>query len=68
MQIHQWEYGEMIKLDNVTLSFGDRQLFDRLSVEVPAGGRLLISGESGSGKTTLLRMLLGFVLPDQGKI
>jgi len=58
----------MIKLDNVTLSFGDRQLFDRLSVEVPAGGRLLISGESGSGKTTLLRMLLGFVLPDQGKI
>ncbi len=58
----------MIKLDNVTLSFGERQLFDRLSVEVPAGGRLLISGESGSGKTTLLRMLLGFVLPDQGKI
>ncbi len=58
----------MIKLDNVTLSFGDQQLFERLSVEVPAGGRLLISGESGSGKTTLLRMLLGFVLPDRGMV
>ncbi len=58
----------MIRLENVTISFADRQLFDRLSVEVPAGGRLLISGESGSGKTTLLRMLLGFVQPDKGKV
>ncbi len=58
----------MIRLDNVTLSFADRQLFNGLSLEVPAGGRLLISGESGSGKTTLLRMLLGFLPPDKGQV
>ncbi len=58
----------MIKLENISHSLNGKQLFDRLSVEVPAGGRLLVSGESGSGKTTLLRMLLGFVRPDQGKI
>lgn len=58
----------MIRLEDVTLSFAERQLFDRLSVEVPAGGRLLISGESGSGKTTLLRMLLGFVRPEKGQV
>ncbi len=58
----------MIRLENISLTIDGRRLFDQLSVEVPAGGRLLISGESGSGKTTLLRMLLGFILPDQGKV
>lgn len=58
----------MIKFENVSMAFDGRRLFDNLTVEVPAGGRLLISGESGSGKTTLLRMLLGFVLPDQGRV
>ena len=66
--IHKADAWKMIKLENVSLTFDGRQLFDRLSMEVPAGGRLLIRGESGSGKTTLLRMLLGFVLPDQGKV
>ncbi len=58
----------MIQLQNISLTLDGRPLFRDLSVEVPAGGRLIISGESGSGKTTLLRMLLGFVLPDNGKV
>ena len=58
----------MIELQNISLQLNDRSLFDDLSVEVPAGGRLIILGRSGSGKTTLLRMLLGFVIPDSGKI
>ncbi|TVQ89460.1 MAG: ATP-binding cassette domain-containing protein [Bacteroidetes bacterium] len=62
------EFYRMIELQNISLQLNDRKLFDKLSVEVPAGGRLLILGGSGSGKTTLLRMLLGFVLPDSGKI
>lgn len=58
----------MIELKNVTLTFEDKLLFNQLSLEVPAGGRLLIKGASGTGKTTLLRMLLGFVLPDSGAV
>lgn len=58
----------MVRLENVSLRFNKHLLFDNLSVEVPAGGRLIILGRSGSGKTTLLRMLLGFVIPDSGKI
>ncbi|TVQ13601.1 MAG: ATP-binding cassette domain-containing protein, partial [Bacteroidetes bacterium] len=50
------------------LAIEGKVLFDNLSVEVPAGGRLLIKGPSGTGKTTLLRMLLGFVLPDKGDV
>ncbi len=58
----------MIALKNVTLSIEGKLLFNRLSLEVPAGGRMLINGASGTGKTTLLRMLLGFVLPDDGTV
>lgn len=58
----------MVRIENVSLRLNGQFLFRDLSVEVPAGGRLLIRGESGSGKSTLLRMLLGFVQPDSGKI
>ncbi len=58
----------MIQFENISLTFNQRTLFHKLSVEVPSGGRLIISGESGSGKTTLLKMMLGFVLPDEGKV
>jgi len=58
----------MIQIENVYKSFEGKVLFNDLSVEITDNGRLLILGESGSGKTTLLRMLLGFVLPDDGKI
>ncbi len=58
----------MIRFENISLTLNHRPLFRKLSVEVPAGGRLIISGESGSGKTTLLKMLLGFVFPDEGKV
>ena len=58
----------MIQLQNVSLKFDKQELFNNLSVEVPAGGRLLILGGSGTGKTTLLRLLLGFVMPDRGNV
>lgn len=58
----------MIQLQDVSLRLDGRILFDKLSVEVASGGRLMILGASGTGKTTLLRMLLGFVLPDSGCI
>ncbi|MFW5725983.1 MAG: ABC transporter ATP-binding protein, partial [Bacteroidota bacterium] len=58
----------MIKLENISLQLDDRQLYSNLTLEVPPGGRLLLKGGSGSGKTTLLRIILGFVLPDSGKV
>src|SRR5579862_2458654 len=48
-------YGELIALDDVTLSF-------------PAGTVSAIVGSSGSGKSTLLRLLLGLQWPDRGHI
>ncbi len=43
---------------NIALPDG-RQLAEKLSIAVPAGKRLLISGGSGAGKSTLLRAIAG---------
>ena len=44
------------------------QLFNNLTLMIPAGQHTAITGASGCGKTTLVRMLLGFVSPQAGEL
>jgi macrolide transport system ATP-binding/permease protein len=39
-----------------------------MSLEVPAGGRVLITGPNGSGKSTFLDVLAGVLQPDSGYV
>ncbi|WP_017347383.1 peptidase domain-containing ABC transporter [Pantoea sp. A4] len=43
-------------------------VLNNVSLQVPAGGSLAITGVSGCGKTTLLRILAGLIAPQQGKV
>src|SRR5688500_8358144 len=43
-------------------------IFDRLTLEIPPGQRLALTGESGAGKSTLLHLLGGLDRPNQGRI
>lgn len=47
---------------------GDRPLFAGVSLEVPAGHWVELTGRNGVGKTTLLRILAGLVRPDGGEL
>ncbi|MBQ1074974.1 ATP-binding cassette domain-containing protein [Micromonospora sp. C31] len=49
----------MLHLRRASRSFGRREVFSGLDLDVPAGTRLLVTGGNGSGKTTLLRCLAG---------
>jgi sulfate-transporting ATPase len=49
-------------------AFGDRVLFEDLSLNLPPGGIVGIIGPNGAGKTTLFRMLVGLEKPDAGEI
>lgn len=46
--------------------FGPRWVLQRVSLEVPAGGALMLVGPNGSGKTTLLRCLATALKPHDG--
>lgn len=48
-----------IAADRATLAFGERVLWEHLTLEVRRGEFLAILGPNGAGKTSLLRVLLG---------
>lgn len=54
--------------EKLTLSRGERALFEGLSFELKAGQALAIEGPNGAGKTSLLRLLAGFLAPAAGRI
>lgn len=58
----------MIKLENITLRYGEKLVLDRFSLEIPLEGLTALSGPSGCGKTTLLRVLMGLTRPEEGAV
>ena len=49
----------MIKIENLSVNYGDRTVLDSISIEIPTGTWTSIIGPNGAGKTTLLKSLLG---------
>lgn len=58
----------LIKLENISKSFGSQKIIDNLNLEIKDGEFLTLLGPSGCGKTTLLRMINGFETPDEGQV
>jgi len=58
----------MIRVENLTKSFGDQILFDGLDFSVNQKQRVGLVGQNGHGKTTLFRMIAGEERPDSGSI
>lgn len=58
----------MLEMQNIALSFGEKELLRGCSLRLEAGERVALMGPSGCGKTTLLRLALGLQLPDAGSV
>jgi putative ABC transport system ATP-binding protein len=58
----------MLHVDEVTKSFGERCVLQRVSLELKAGEYVAIMGESGVGKSTLLNLIAGLDVPDTGRV
>lgn len=58
----------MIKIDNISLSFESKTIFDCFSLTIEKGDKILIAGKSGRGKSTLLKVLMGYVDIESGNI
>ena len=57
-----------LSVQNLTKRFKTDTALDDVSLDVPAGGTLVIFGPSGAGKTVLLRCIAGAIDPDAGSI
>ncbi|WP_332685914.1 energy-dependent translational throttle protein EttA [Devosia sp.] len=58
----------VIDVEGLSKSYGDRLLIDNLSFKLPPGGIVGIIGPNGAGKTTLFKMLTGQEKPDGGSV
>ena len=58
----------MIQLENVTKAYKNNVIFRNLSLEIPTGASVAVTGYNGSGKSVLLKLITGFSRPDSGTI
>lgn len=58
----------MIRLDDVTITFDQRKLFDGYDLSIEKNEKVLLKAPSGRGKSTLVKAMLGFVRLESGDI
>jgi ATPase subunit of ABC transporter with duplicated ATPase domains len=58
----------MISVNNVTLAYGKRVLFDEVNLNFTKGNCYGIIGANGAGKSTLLKIISGEIEPNKGSI
>lgn len=58
----------MLKLENLSVSYGGIQAVKGISLEVPDGTIVTLIGANGAGKSTILRSIIGLVKPASGSI
>ncbi len=57
-----------LSLNQVTMRYGARILFEDVTVNFNAGRRYAITGPNGAGKSTLMKILTGEIEPEKGTI
>ena len=56
------------RIDNVSLRYGDRALFENVSIQFTEGNCYGIIGANGAGKSTFLKILSGEIEPNKGEV
>src|SRR5699024_6123355 len=58
----------MINVNNVSLAYGDKKLFEEVNLQFNNGNCYGVIGANGAGKSTFLKILSGEVEPQQGDV
>ena len=59
---------DVLRVENISKSFGPLNLFKQLSFEIKRGEHVAIIGDNGTGKTTILKIINELLPPDNGLI
>ncbi len=57
-----------IHVSNMSFSYDEKQVYDKISLSIPAGSFVTLRGLSGSGKSTFIKLLGGILKPTHGTI
>ncbi|MBT8434055.1 MAG: ABC transporter ATP-binding protein [Gammaproteobacteria bacterium] len=60
--------GEMLRVENISLSFGIMKVLDDISFDIKQGEIRSIIGPNGAGKSSMLNVINGFYHPEEGSI
>ena len=60
--------GEILRVENISLSFGIMKVLDDISFDIKQGEIRSIIGPNGAGKSSMLNVINGFYHPQQGSI
>src|SRR4029077_8118441 len=58
----------MLSVNNISMRFGPRVLFEDVSCSFMAGRRYAVSGPNGAGKSTFMKILTGELEPPKGSV
>lgn len=58
----------LIRLDNISLAFGDHPLLDGADFQIRRGERVCLLGRNGAGKSTLMKLVSEQIIADDGSI
>jgi len=58
----------ILKLQNISLSFQNRQILENISFEINQGEIFGMLGPNGVGKSTIFNLVTGLIKPDKGDI
>ncbi len=58
----------MLAVNNISLNYGERYLFENLSFTINPHDRIGLVGANGAGKTTLLKIIAGIISPMEGSV
>jgi ABC-type multidrug transport system fused ATPase/permease subunit len=62
-------FSESLAFENVSFCYGDeKNVLENVNLQLKRGDRIALMGMSGAGKTTLINLMLGLLIPQQGRI
>ncbi len=68
MQPLKFYSDQLLALNDISVSYGDKEILSGFNLEVTQGERVALLGKNGSGKSTILKLLLGKNIPHTGTV
>ena len=70
LKIHPLTYhaSRLLSVENLTISYGEKEIFGALSFSLEQGDRLALLGGNGSGKSSIIKLICGEDIPHTGYI